>query len=494
MTGLRAASGAAWLVSARLVARAVDLGTLLVLARLLTPKDFGVVAIAMTLVYIVEAVLELPVALVLIQVQAPTRAHYDTAFTLGLMRGAALALLLWAAAWPYAAVFDDSRLFALIVVLALAPMLRGCLSPRLADYARHLSYGREFAVQVSGKLVALVAAVLTAVIFHSYWALVVATVAGPATMVPMSYILAPYRPRIALAEWKTFRGFLGWLGAAQILSALSWQCDRLFLGKLVSRAELGQFTVADSLAVQPIQALLMPLSAPLFPALSRSRTDPGRVRTVYLAGLGSIVSLCLPVMVGLILLAHPIVELLLGGQWSSAALVVQLLTVASAVALLTSPMGALVMATGTTRLLFRRSAIELAIKLPLLVVGGYEYGLIGVACARILTEAAMMIVNLQIVRRLTGIAIQDQLSAYGRAIVALMAMTSVVLPCCRMLEGLHDKPAKVLALGAVTIIGAVVYGTAMVGVWAVSGRPYGPVTEIVRLATRMIRRERWISN
>jgi PST family polysaccharide transporter len=141
--GSRAAKGAMMLVVSRLVSRLFDFGALLVLARLLTPQDFGLVAIAMSLMQVVEAVFELPVAQVVVRAHNPEPAMLDTAFTLSLLRGLVLAVVLGALSWP-AAVFRQPALVPLICVLSLSPFMRGMMSPGLAYYPRaQLSAGRD---------------------------------------------------------------------------------------------------------------------------------------------------------------------------------------------------------------------------------------------------------------------------------------------------------------------------------------------------------------
>ena len=166
----RAASGSAWLIAARMGTRAIDLATLMLLARLLTPADFGVVAVAMVLVQIVEAVFELPVAQVLVRAASPAhrtsgatgddRAMLDPAFTLSVARGLVVAALLAAAALPFARAYHDGRLLGLICFLALAPALRGIASPRLALYARVLDFRRDCASDLVGKLCSFGVAVI----------------------------------------------------------------------------------------------------------------------------------------------------------------------------------------------------------------------------------------------------------------------------------------------------------------------------------------------
>lgn len=485
MTGTRATAGAAWLVSGRLVARLIDLATLLLLARLLTPGDFGVVAVAMTLIYIVEAVLELPVGCVLVQMQKPERVHYDTAFTLGLLRGLVLAGVLCAVAWPYAVIFDDPRLATIVIALGLAPIMRGCVSPRLAHYTRELRFERDCAMIVIGKIASLAAAISTALLHGSYWALVAATVAGPSTMVLVSYLLAPYRPRLTLAELPVFKGFLGWLSAAQVVSAINWQCDRLFLGKLVGRSELGQFSVAGDLAGLPIQTLAIPIAAPLFPALSQVRAEPDRLQATFVAGIGAIVAICWPVMIGLAMLAEPLVLLVLGQQWSASIVLVQLLAVAGAFAVIAFPSGALALAMGRTKLVFQRGLIEFAVKLPAMFVAGLAFGLIGIAYARILADVTMMVINLLIARHLIGVDMRSQLGVCLRPLAGVTVMAFVLSALRPERADLSQPIEVVLWLLAVTIAGGIAYVATLMGLWRLAGRPIGIESELMRLGASL---------
>jgi O-antigen/teichoic acid export membrane protein len=120
--------GASWLVSARLGGRAIDVVTVLVLARTLTPADFGLTALAMTLIAVADTVLEIPLMQALIRMKFVEKSHLDTAFTLGILRGLLLSFVVLAAAWPFSIIFNDSRLTALVAVLAIGPISRSLYS------------------------------------------------------------------------------------------------------------------------------------------------------------------------------------------------------------------------------------------------------------------------------------------------------------------------------------------------------------------------------
>lgn len=125
----KAVGAGAWTVGTRLIAKLIDLAMLLCLARFLGPAEFGLVATAMAVVFIVEALFELPMAAALIRLPELTPAMLHTAFTLSLLRGIVIALLLLTLAWPLAAFNGEPKLTSLLAVLALAPALRGLVSP-----------------------------------------------------------------------------------------------------------------------------------------------------------------------------------------------------------------------------------------------------------------------------------------------------------------------------------------------------------------------------
>jgi len=129
-----------WVVFGKLLSRFIDFALLLILGRILTPDDFGLVALAMAPVFIIEAVLSIPIAQAILSHPKVNRATYDTAFTLSIIRGLILGTVLITLSFPMAQYFEDERLTSLICVLAIAPILRGAISPRIADYMRRMDY------------------------------------------------------------------------------------------------------------------------------------------------------------------------------------------------------------------------------------------------------------------------------------------------------------------------------------------------------------------
>ena len=493
----RAASGSAWLIAARMGTRAIDLATLMLLARLLTPADFGVVAVAMVLVQIVEAVFELPVAQVLVRAASPAhrtsgatgddRAMLDTAFTLSVARGLVVAALLAAAALPFARAYHDGRLLGLICFLALAPALRGIASPRLALYARVLDFRRDCASDLVGKLCSFGVAVILARLTHSYWAIAAGTVTSPAIATVASFVLAPHRPRLTLVHWREFAGFLGWSSASQVLSAVNWQAGRLLLSGFVPRAALGLFSLGSDLSGIPEQAIVKPVQRPLMSAFALVAFEPERLERAYLRSVASLVTAGTPLMLGIGLLAAPAIRLALGERWLGAAPLVTWLALGNIAPLFAAPFAPLAMALGRTDRLFRRNLIESAIRLPLIVAGAWAWGARGVAGAVALAAVAVSLNIMALVGRMIGVSLVRQLGAAWRSMVAGVLSAGVSVALCPITNG-QTGLGLLLTLALCAAGGGVAYLAGLLAAWHLAGRPDGIEAALMRVAAQLTER------
>ncbi len=483
----RTGSGAAWLIGSRLATRGVDLATLAILARLLDPSAFGLVAIAMTLLLIVEAVFELPILQALVRIDVLDRGHFDTAFTLGVIRGGVLAATMAACAWPFALIYGDHRLAPMICVLALAPAMRGVVSPRMAIFARQINFRRDFVIEIAGKAAALALATAVAVTTRSYWAIVAGTVATPTVTAAVSFLFAPYRPRLSLAYWPAFRSFLGWSSAAQVLSALSWQCDRLILGRFVSAASLGRYALASDLAALPDTALVVPIGRPLMAAFALLRDDGARRRQAYLKASSTIVTLGLPLCLGLSLLADPVVRLLLGGKWLAAIPLLHGLALASVPMMIVAPFAGFAMAEGRTDILFRQKLVEAGIKIPAIALAAFFAGIDGVIAVRIVTNVALAIVTMVLVRRIGEASVGDQLRGVARPFASAGAMSFVLALLAPTLEAMAPGPLLAAAVAATVGAGALTYGVSGIVLWRLAGRPDCLEAQMVGKLRRFLR-------
>ncbi len=455
MLTMKTLLGAGWTVSSRLAGRLIDFVTVLVLARTLTPADFGLTALAMTLTVITDMVLEVPLIQALTRLKHVTKSHMDTAFTLGALRGLLLAFVVLVVAWPFSRIYNDSRLVALVAVIAIGPIARSLYSPAMVEYIRQLSFRQVFIAEILGKIAAFIVSISVIYLGGGYWAIAANSISAPVAAMLISYFLAPYRPALSLARLAEFWTFLGWLSMAQFVAALSWQFDRILLGYFISKSDLGRYAMASDLSVLPTQSLIGPAMQPVMAAFARINDDRERLRNAYSKASRFTMMLAAPACVGISLTSNLIVEVLLGPKWTEAALYLQWLALTTVLAAFYQPLHSLALATNRTSLVFRIGFIELCSKIILMSLGLYFYSLMGVIAARGAVSLILFVLSLLAARHLIGAKVASEVGQFWKIAAACSLMALFVLLLQHELTGKHLN--AVLELVITSAFGAAIY-------------------------------------
>lgn len=466
----RAVGAGTWTVGTRLVAKLSDLAMLLCLARFLGPAEFGLVATAMAAVFIVEALFELPMAAALIRMPALTPALLNTAFTLSLLRGIVIGLLLLGISWPLAAFNDEPKLMSLLAVLAVAPALRGLVNPRMVEFARAFNFRPDAVLELSGKAVAFVVSIAIAVSTRSYWAIAAATVCAPLVSTLLSYYIAPLRPRLTLIHWAHFSNLIGWNFLSQLGAALNWQIDRLLLPRLTTTVVFGQYAMGKQISEIPVQALIQPLVRPAMAALAPTGDSRG---SRYLQLSHGIALVIIPVMGVPLLWPEPLIRVALGVAWLPAA---DWLRWISAVALLGLPavlMGPLAMTLDRTRWTAVRTSIELLVRLPLVWWGATQFGIPGAIAGSAIATAAGTLAALLIVKRLIGTGVASQVLMLWRPLAAMLPAGAVLWFAKPALAAAANLPELLMLALPLGMLYLVAYVLTVLLTWWLVGRPSG---------------------
>jgi O-antigen/teichoic acid export membrane protein len=459
----------------------------IVLARLLLPTDFGLVALGTSMLVVLQAFTELSLSQALIHTREATRDHYNTAWTLNTARGSLIGLGFVLAA-PFAATaYHEPRLENIMFALAINVAVGGLKNPKLVMLQKQLNFHQEAIRTVSAMLLQVAVSVTVAVIFRSYWALVAGIMAGTTSTVILSYTLVPFRPS---PGWKHFRelwSFSLWMSLGQIVNTLNYRFDQLLVGSFVGRAELGLYTVGSRLSVMPGQEMIRPLTNTLFPAFRLTADDPARLKRAYQRVQAVVTAVALPASVGFALVADPVVRLALGEKWLGAIPVIHLIAATYSIDTFGSLVAPLGMAMGQTRLLFMRNLQKFAIRVPMIAAGMLLGGLMGVLYFRALAGILTVGVDMSMVKRVAGVSVLDQFRANRRAILSSIAMILAVLLFQRLIPVAHDKEALIVTLGSTILLGGLIYvGTSLL-LWRIAGSPYGPEKEGIEAGAKALK-------
>jgi lipopolysaccharide exporter len=476
--------GAASLGSARILMSLLNAVGIVILARILTPDDFGIIAISMAVVSVIVSVTEASLQQALVQCRDPTREHIDTVWTMSCIRAALIFTAIVLAAWPLSLAYGDERLFDVFLVAGVTGAFMEFYNPMLTMATRDMQFGRIAAFQIGQKAVGLGLAIGLALALGNFWGIIIGNALGALLASLASYLIIPYRPAFKLSRLREIWGFSGWMSLNQLCETINWRFDQLAIGFAVTKAELGFYSVADNLAVIPTRELSFPLRNALFPGLAQIAAQPEKLRKAFLEAQSGVAFLTAPTAIGLALLADPVVRLLLGNRWADTVPLLQLLAITYALDTFITVIRPLGMAMGATKYLFVRQLAALCVRIPLILGGLALGGLAGAAAGRALSSLVNCLISFMLAKRLVSVGVWEQIRAHGMTLLCLLAMSVAVTTSQAMLPPAFAQQPHLQLLLSVPIGGLAYVGAALAS-WHLSGRRAGPVRELLIIGSRL---------
>jgi lipopolysaccharide exporter len=479
----RVIRGTLWTVAFRWLIRLVGLINVAILARLLDPEDFGLVAMAMLVVGLIETWMALGVESALIQNSSATREDFDTAWTLRLIQSVAMAGLVILVSPLAAAWFNEPRLPPLLFVLAGAVIISGCSNIGPVMFSKELQFRKEFWTQLLPKLISFPIAVSAALVLQSYWALAVAIVGMYAAACVISYLIHSYRPRLSLARWRQLWSFSRWLIVINLIAYGERKSDEIIVGGHAGPATLGHYTVASEFGQMPSAEVAAPINKVLYPAFSKLQAEPGALAYAYANALAMVATFTIPAGIGMALVATEAVELILGWKWTAAIPFLVVLALYGTVRSLASSAGFVLLAIGRPKLDAATAGAALLTFLSGAVIAFTTgFGVLGVAVAKLVSAFVAVAVAWTFLVRLTQVTARMIVRSIRRPVLAtaVMALVVVALPA----TGLGMPVDFLLKIST----GVITYTVILLSLWSAAHRPDGPERLVVDAVTRRRRR------
>lgn len=480
------ASGVGWMVLFKLVDRGLAIVSTLILARLLLPADFGLVAMAMSVIAILELATSFSFEVALIQKRELQRAHYDTAWTLNALLAALCAALTALLAYPSALFYAEPRLTTVMLVLAAGWVFSGLENTGIVDFRRRLDFKREFYFLAGKRVLGFAITVACAFTLRSYWALVIGSIAGRVLGVALSYLLHDFRPRPSLQAARELFAFSGWMLANNVLSVAQSKVPHFAVGRWLGPQSLGLFTVGAEFAQIPSADLIAPINRVVFPGLSRLTGDLAQLRRTFLDVLAATAIFVVPAAVGIAAVAEPLVLVMLGPKWLDAVPVIRILAVAAAIAVVTAGNGSAYLALGQPRFITLIASVRLAVLIPLALALTAHVGLTGAAYAELAASIVGLTISLPVVLRRMDLRLRDFFDRLWRPALAAACMAYAVQ---RLLGAIHDASSSLAAvpvLAAAIAFGVVSYVVSIGVLWLLAGRPMGAERMLIAQLSRWL--------
>ena len=480
--GRRITTAAAWTVAFRWLDRLVGLLSLAILARFLSPDDFGIVGYVMLVIGFLELVTAMSTDAELIRHKQADRSYYDAAWTMNCLRGLALTVAMLALIQPATIFFKEPRLATVMLPLALLPLIGGFENVGIVEFRKQLSFDREFRFLLTSRILGTLAMIALAFALRTYWALVAGSLLRAVLRVALSYGFHPFRPRLGFAQIPRIFRFSRWMMLQSLAAGLYDRLPGLLVGNQWGTSALAYFNFAKEMADLSASEVRAPIRRALYPGLAQIADERARVGDALVSSAGMLALLTTPIPLGIALVADDLVPIFLGPQWSAAIPLLPPLCLAGAVAAIGTNSHLAFMALNQAHIAAWAAVFRVLLLVVLLVLVAPWYGILGVAYAIAGVVFVVTLADYALVSVVLKIDARKLVATVWRSVAAAAVMAIAV-----GLERAGNAPASNLAGHAWSIavsaaLGAAVYVGCVWGLWIVGGRSEGAETRLIALA------------
>lgn len=450
----RAIRGGAITIASQFAKLAITMISTVVLARLLTPNDFGLVAMVAAVTGVLALVQDSGLSMATVQKSHVTRELISSIFWINVALGSIVSLLCVVLAPVLAALYREQRLSAIGIAIASTFIIDAIGAQHMALLRRQLRMKAIAAVDILSTAVGVAVSIAMALVGFGYWALVGMRIATSFASTLGCWIAESWRPsRPAKPRHGSGVGsmlrFGGFLSGFNLVNYVFRNIDNVLIGWRWGAGPLGMYQKAYGLLMLPINQVNSPISGVAIAALSRIQDDPPRQRRYFIGGYSITVAVVVPIVVGGAVFADAIIRFLLGDQWLEAVDIFRYLAPAALIGALLNPFGWLFISTGRVDRQFRAALVWTPVVTAAFAIG-LPYGPEGVAIAYSVISALLAIPLCFYAVHGTTIKPRDIVVAIRLPMLAGLAAAGAALVLDASWP--HTLPAAVRAIGGCAFV------------------------------------------
>lgn len=423
LTG-RSVRGGAVTMIAQLVKMIVQFGTTVILARLLLPEAFGLVAMVAVLLTFLETFKDLGLSAATVQRASISHAEVSTLFWVNVGLGAAAALLMLPLAPLLAWFYGEPALRNITLAFGAGFLISGFSTQHLALLRRQMRFSLLAAIQMGAEIVAMAAAVAAALAGADYWSLVIQRLVWAVCLAAGGWLFCGWRPGrpAGLRQVRDLLGFGGNVTGSNLANLLVRNLDQILIGWYWGATPLGYYDRAYKVLLVPITSLNFPLFSVAMPTLSRLADQPDRYRRAYLRVVEKLNMVAMPAAALLVAAPDLVVHLLFGPEWAAATPIMAWLGIAALYQPILQTFGWLLMTQNRTNEMLRWGTVCSAITAAG-IVAGLPFGADGVAAGFALSGLLVRLpCQFWVIGRCGPVAARD---LYGSMLPSLAAALAV---------------------------------------------------------------------
>lgn len=462
--GTRVARSGAWVFGIRFVHQIFYFGRLIILARLLAPKDFGLMGIALLTMMTLETFSQTGFQQALIQKKENTEDYLDSVWTALVIRGVILFSIIVLIAPLVAKFFETPQAKGVIQAIGLAVLIQAFTNVGVIYFQKELEFNKQFFYITAGTITDFAVAVTAAFLLRSVWALLFGLIAGKLAQLIVSYIIHPHKPKISL-DFDKFRElfrFGRWVLGSSILIFFITQGDDLLVGKILGVTMLGFYQMAYRFSNTPATEITHVISSVAYPAYSKLQENLDKLRDAYFRVLKVVSFLTFPLSVAIVVLADDFVILFMGEKWSPMIPAMRILAFAGLFRSIAAISGPLFLSLGKPKIDTKMQAIRFCIIAVFIYPFIKKWGIEGASWVIVGSIFITLLVILKIANRLLSVPHGSGffISIGIPMLNSIFAGLTVIIMKCFLSQGYWEF-TLLLITGAVTYILMVYFAEAV---------------------------------
>ena len=425
------------------LSKGISLLTVSILAHILPPDNFGLIALATLAIDYLSVLSDLGLGSALVQRRGDIEEASDTVFSINLLAGVGLSALTILLAPLAAQFFREPNLIPVLRWLGLTFTLSALGAVHNIRLQRALNFRQKLIPDIGNTLIKGIISITLALTGFGVWSLVVGQLVGAGIASTLLWVVVPWRPRLRIQRDLVGKLFNFGLTVMvdNALAVLGDSFDYFIIGRMFSTAALGIYTLAYRLPELLVINILWVMTAVLFPAFSEIQHDIKELRESFLRVIRYVEMIVVPICLGLIIAADPIIRVIFGEQWLDAIPIMRILSLYALTISIGFHVGDIYKAIGRPDILLKIAAPVFIIRVIFLWIGA-QYSLLGVAIAHLAAGSIELSIRLIIATYVVKLSLRDiirQLRAFIAGIVlivfalAALLLTQALLPIFQLI-------------------------------------------------------------
>lgn len=453
----KTAKGLSWTVLAQQSRMLINLGVLVVLARLLSPREFGLIAMVTAFTNFFSILNELGFARAIIYKKDVSEKDLSSAFWINLFQGMALSLVVLALSPLIAGFYSSEQLQPVVMVLSLVFTVSSFGMIEQALFMKEMSFKIPAIIEILSSVSAAAVAIVAAASGFGVWSLVFQSLVYASLTAVLFFIFSDWKPRLTV-DWEATKGLFGYglpVSGFFIVNYFSRNLDNLLIGRFLGAFQVGCYDLAYKSLLLPLSNVSSIIGRVMFPAMSTLQDDNERAGRAYVKATRYIALLTFPITIGLAILAPELVRLFLGPKWNRAIFLIQVFALIGGLQTIYITYPWIYLSKGRTRTLFRIGLVFAVVSSASFLVG-LHWQVEGVAIAYAIAFIVMLLPIFAYTLRLVDLKLRDYVRRFGTIFASTAGMAGLMVGLKILLQRAFDA-GDILTLVALVVAGAVSY-------------------------------------